>query len=126
MLVHEKVFLTFCPWRLGCFCLLSSDGGLSGGEIAGIVIGVLAFLGVAGFVIHLSEENKKKKRAAAAQTQQREAAAAAVVRINAARAETDRVEAIRTARERPTAENTAEEVRDSILVDCQWHHRIKH
>ena len=95
---------------------------MSGGEIAGIVIGVLAFLAIVGFVIHLSERNKKKKAAERQRQQaQRQAAGAAAASLNAARAETDRVEAIRLARERNEEESAAQQVCNFVPAGSQVH-----
>ncbi len=51
---------------------LIAEEGLSGGAIAGIVIGVVVFLGIVGFLVHL--HNKKKREAAARNAATRNAA----------------------------------------------------
>ena len=95
---------------------------MSGGEIAAIVIGVLAFLVIVASVIQFSKQNKKKKAAARQRQQaQRQAAGAAAASLNAARAETDRVEAIRLARERTEEESAAQQVCNFVPAESQVH-----
>ena len=100
------------PLSAHSLVLLSAvdEGGLSGGEIAGIVIGVLVGLAIIGFIIHLSEQNKKKKAAEHQRHQAQLQAASAAARANAAREEAGRAEAARVARERAEEESAAQQV----------------